>query len=108
MRLGQSRQREVLERGTLTEDGDIRGMIFVSSVPVAPLHASSSIRRRAPMTATPASAGASTSPSTAVPRLPVSLFGQPRAGRRPPYRQILSGAGDGTGRPVAHNGKQNK
>ena len=33
VRLGQSRQREVLERGTLTEDGDIRGMIFVSSVP---------------------------------------------------------------------------
>ena len=33
VRLGRSRQREVLERGTLTEDGDIRGMIFVSSVP---------------------------------------------------------------------------
>ena len=33
VRLGQSRQREVLERGTLTEDGDVRGMIFVSSVP---------------------------------------------------------------------------
>ena len=33
VRLGQSRQREVLERGTLTEYGDVRGMIFVSSVP---------------------------------------------------------------------------
>ena len=30
---GQQRQREVLERGTLTEDGDIRSCLFVSSVP---------------------------------------------------------------------------
>ena len=30
---GQRRQREVLERGTLTEDGDVRSFFFVSSVP---------------------------------------------------------------------------
>lgn len=30
---GQRRQREVLERGTLTEDGDLRSFFFVSSVP---------------------------------------------------------------------------
>ena len=30
---GQRRQREVLERGTLTEDGDARGFFFVSSLP---------------------------------------------------------------------------
>ena len=31
--LGQRRQREVLERGTLTEDGDARSFFFVSSLP---------------------------------------------------------------------------
>ena len=31
--LGQRRQREVLERGTLTEDGDARAFFFVSSLP---------------------------------------------------------------------------
>ena len=31
--LGRRRQREVLERGTLTEDGDVRSFFFVSSVP---------------------------------------------------------------------------
>ena len=30
---GQRRQKEVLERGTLTEDGDLRSFFFVSSVP---------------------------------------------------------------------------
>ena len=30
---GQRRQREVLERGTLTEDGDVLSYVFVSSVP---------------------------------------------------------------------------
>ena len=30
---GQRRQREVLERGTLTEDGDVLGYFFVSSLP---------------------------------------------------------------------------
>lgn len=30
---GQRRQQEVLERGTLTEDGDVRSFFFVSSVP---------------------------------------------------------------------------
>ena len=30
---GQRRQKEVLERGTLTEDGDVRSFFFVSSVP---------------------------------------------------------------------------
>ncbi len=99
VRLGQSRQREVLERGTLTEDGDIRGMIFVSSVPW--LHYTQLQH--------PAE-----SPDDSNPRIswgqvrhrqrPYYAAGvpvrQPRAGRRPPYRQIFSGAGDGTGRPV--------
>ena len=31
--LGQQRQREVLARGTLTEDGDVRSFFFVSSLP---------------------------------------------------------------------------
>ena len=31
--LGCRRQREVLERGTLTEDGDVRSFLFVSSLP---------------------------------------------------------------------------
>ena len=31
--LGRRRQREVLERGTLTEDGDVRSFLFVSSLP---------------------------------------------------------------------------
>ena len=58
--LGQCRQREVLERGTLTEDGDARSFFFVSSLPW--LHYSQLEHPMvSPDDTTPASAGASTS-----------------------------------------------
>lgn len=106
VRLGQSRQREVLERGTLTEDGDIRGMIFVSSVPW--LHYTQLQHpAESPDDSNPASAGASTSPSTAVPRCrcPCSSTTRwPTASISPDF----SGGWRRNWPPCAHNGKQNK
>lgn len=63
---GQRRQREVLERGTLTEDGDVRSFFFVSSVPwLHYTHAQNPMEN--PNDSTPASTGANTLPPTGVP-----------------------------------------
>ena len=64
--LGQRRQQEVLERGTLTEDGDARAFFFVSSLPW--LHYSQ-LQHPAvnPDDSNPASAGASTLRQMAAP-----------------------------------------
>ena len=94
--LGQRRQREVLERGTLTEDGDARSFFFVSSLPW--LHYS---QLEHPMV----------SPDDSNPRiswgkyvtangrttLPVSLFVNHALGRRPAYLPVLPESGDGAG-----------